>query len=252
MKLVLVHDGPREHALAITSVFKPLQRQYPEASIHVITSPDKEIFYRFLPGVNVSLFPTDDAYRLKDVDLLIDYGGSDRALAAGVGIQPKKYLGLCPALDGNFDVDAFMGLYTGHETKRNIFQVVFAIAGLKWRGEGYSFSYHTRTRAKKDRCGLAVKDAAVRQYLRENLVTPDDDRLWHIPIRQNVFRQFDEVNKCENVVTDDPFVMHVAVSLRKRVEFLLYEKPNIRPEFFGSGCVHLVPENIRGSVPTSL
>lgn len=242
MSIVIVHDGPREHSLPLTSVVATIRKEAPDFPVTVITGEDNHPFFRYVEGVSVQPF---EHKPIPECDLLIDYGGSDRAVQTALFMKPKVYKGLLPYPGTQSDINAFQGLYADVEVRRNVFQLLYGVAGLKWKGQGYGFRYYPRPKQRDGRVGAAIRNPEVRKFVRANLKV--EDRLWHIPIRQNIYKQFDEVNVCEDVVTDDPFVMHVAVCLRKRVEYLVYEPPAIRPEFFGNGCVHLVPDEIRGT-----
>lgn len=244
-KIVIIHDGPRDQSLVLTGVVKALQRKHSPGTVHVCTGPENHIFFQHMPGV-----VADDLGPLKThlaCDLLVDYGGSDKAVDLSVIFEPKNYMGLIPR-EETIDVDmhAYRGLYLKQDVNRNLFQLMFGVAGLSWAGEGYGFRYYPKSRQRKNRVGIAVRDRNVRRFLHDYLKLPED-RIWHIPFKDNILKQFDEVNKAASIVTDDPVVMHVGLSLRKRVELLTYEPPTIRPEFFGNGCIHLVPEELKAS-----
>jgi hypothetical protein len=245
MNIVIIHDGPKEHGLALTGVIAALQRQHTSAHILIATNPENHPFYQFNKSVTVAdLSPNKDTLTC---DLLIDYGGSDKAVALSLIYEPTTYRGLLSREQSVADQHAFRGLYLKSEVPRNLFQLLFGVAGLKWKGEGYYFRYYPRAKQTNDSIGIAVRDQRVRSYLYQRL-KKDESRLWQLPFKINVLKQFDEVNKAASVVTDDPFVMHVALCLRKHVELLIYDPPTIKPEFFGNGCLHLVPDTIRGPV----
>ena len=242
-KIVIIHDGPRDASLVLTGVVKALQRQHSPGTVHVCTNEDNHIFFQHMPGVVV-----DDLGPMKahlDCDLLVDYGGSDKAVALSLLFEPQTYMGLIPR-EGTVEADshAFRGLYLKQEVNRSLFQLMFGVAGLAWAGEGYGFKYFPQSKQRKNRVGIAVRDRKVRRFLHSYL-NLDESRIWHVPFKQNVLKQFDEVNKAASVVTDDPFVMHVGLALRKRVEFLIYDQPTIKPELFGNGCIHLVPDGVK-------
>ncbi len=244
MRIVIILDGPKDHALVLTGVVQALRNRHPDSKILVCTNPENHVFFQYTPNVTV-----DDLGPLKsnlDCDLLIDYGGSDKAVALSLLFQPEKYLGLIQRDGSEVDRHAFRGLYLKEEVNRSLFQLMFGVAGLKWAGEGYGFRYFPQARQRRNRVGIAVRDRGVRKFLHSYL-NLEESRIWHVPFKENVLKQFDEVNKAASIVTDDPFVMHVGLSLRKRVELLIYEPPTIKPEFFGNGCIHLVPDGIKGN-----
>lgn len=128
--------------------------------------------------------------------------------------------------------------YVRIPTGANQFQLLFGLAGLKWQGEGYCLKYFPRTRSKKTLTGVAIKDQNLKQFILGNLHL-DCTRLWRVPIRQNVSKQIDEINRCKQIVTDDLTVAHAALALRKVVEFLTPKSLPYRFEMFGAGSVHL-------------
>jgi hypothetical protein len=242
MNIAIVHDGPKHHSLVLTSVVSAILKKYSGSTVTLITGDNNLAFHKFNTRVTPVSFDAVDIDR--KFDLVVDYGGSDKAIRTSISLETDKYLG--PLSSGfESDIQAFRGIYTDTEVNRSIFQMMFGVAGLKWKGQGYAFNYYPRSRTKKGRFGAAVSNHKLRKYLRSE-VPKDNEKLWHIPIRQSVYKQFDEINKCEKIITDDPFVMHAALCLRKWVEYLVYSIPSERLEFFGSGCVHLIPSNLKG------
>jgi hypothetical protein len=248
MRIVIVIDGPKEHALALTSVIRPLSKKYGFPEVSLVTNSENAVFFRWISGVRVFRF--NQQLPGGDVDLLVDYGGSDAAMRFVAGMSPKSYLGINPVhetLSSEVDTNAFQGLYTVKEvTQRNIFQMLFGIAGLKWQGEGYNFRYYPRAKQQNGTVGVAVRDDDIRRFVKGRLKLGGGEMI-HVPLRHHILKQFDEVNKVESLVTDDPFVLHVGLCLRKQVQYLVYEPPTYKPEFFGNGCIHLVPDGIKGS-----
>ncbi len=122
----------------------------------------------------------------------------------------------------------------------NLFQVYYRLAGLSWRGEGYDISYYPRTKVKKSRIGLAIANANLRNFIKENLDL-EMSKLWVIPYKKNIFKRMDEINRCKTIVTDDYLTMHFALYLRKSVNFLQTLPYNFKVELFNSGKVYKVP-----------
>jgi hypothetical protein len=251
---VVIHAGPSDEALALTSLVSGLHRQYGVHPITWVTNPENMVFYRHLKGVQVC--EMDCPPLMGQFDRMINLGGSAAALGLSTLLNASQCFGLYSnetpfASENAHDArHAFEVLYEGKETKQNHFQVLFQMAGLSWRGESYAFRYYPKAKEKRDTTGIAVRHDATRQFLKDQLHL-DCERLWHIPIKRDPLKQFDEVNRCESVITDDPFVMHVAVALRKHVEFLLHRVPTTRIELFGRGSCHLVPDFLKGPVSSS-
>jgi hypothetical protein len=125
----------------------------------------------------------------------------------------------------------------------NVFQMYYKLAGMTWKGEGYDIGYNPRSRSKKNRAGVAVAHANLRNYLSEELDL-DSMKLWHIPYKKNIFKKMDEINRCSKIVTDDMLTLHLAVSLRKYVYFLKTSSTNTKLELFGNGEIYEVPKKI--------
>jgi hypothetical protein len=263
MKSIVVHDGPPEHALALTSLVSGLHRTYGFHEITWITSQKNCVFFRSIKGVKVKAF-TDTFDREHVYDIAISLGQDGNSLIFMRHVLAKRYFGVYSAdnaptnlqfevsgSENPADAQRAIQIIHGHkESKQNIFQVFFMMAGLSWKGDGYGFRYFPRVKEKRRIPGIAIGNDSVREYVKGNLEVVEN-KLWHIPIKQDPMKQFDEVNKVGSVITDNPFVMHVGVALRKHVEFLIYEPPNMRSEFFGKGVCHLVPDHLAGPEPTN-
>lgn len=134
-------------------------------------------------------------------------------------------------------------LYGNKYVKMNAFQVHFSIVGFKWHGESYDICYYPKSKSKKNRAGLAIANANLRNYVHDNLDL-ENMNPWIIPYKQNVLRKMDEINRCRHVVTDDILTFHLAVYLRKHVQFLDIIPRNCKLEFFGQGEIHPVPYSV--------
>jgi hypothetical protein len=125
----------------------------------------------------------------------------------------------------------------------NQFQLVFGLAGLKWRGEGYDLRYYPRNRSKHTLTGVAIRDQGLRDFVFSNL-SLQKTRLWRVPIKMNIRKQIDEVNRCKQIVTDDITIAHGALALRKNVEFLTSRLLPFKLEMFGAGNVHFFDNRV--------
>ena len=59
--------------------------------------------------------------------------------------------------------------------------------------------------------------------------------LKYVRIRKRILKSIDEVNRCKTIITDDMFIVHAALALRKKVHFLDINNLNMNIEFFGQG-----------------
>ena len=132
-------------------------------------------------------------------------------------------------------------LYRDIPLNMNLFQIYFRLANMSWRGEGYDIHYYPRFKSKKNRVGIAIANANLRNFIGEQLNLEDSSKLWIIPYKKNVFKKMDEINRCKSIVTDDLFTLHIAVALKKFVCFLRVMPLAFNIEMFGNGKIYDVP-----------
>jgi len=133
-------------------------------------------------------------------------------------------------------------LYNDQVSKKNIFQIYYKLAGLRWRGEGYDINYYPKNKTKNI-IGISVAHANLRNYIIDKLhIAPI--KLCNIPYKKNIFKKMNEINKCKKIITDDLTTFHIAMSLRKYVYFLQILPINYKLELFGNGEIHQVPKSI--------
>jgi len=141
------------------------------------------------------------------------------------------------------DKNAYEILYGNKKTNKNIFQVYFGLAKMKWHGESYDFYYHPKTKTKKDKTGLLLSNTNLKRYIIQKMKL-DGSTLWIVPYHEDIFKKIDEINRCNNVITDDTLTMHISVFLRKHVFFLKTLPQNTKIELFGKGNVFTIPLNL--------
>jgi len=117
---------------------------------------------------------------------------------------------------------------------KNMLQVLYKLAGLTWKGEGYDLAYYPKNKTNKHRTGIAISNDALRQFVKNNLKL-EMSEIHSVPIRKNLFKKMDEINRCVNIITDDLFILHASIALRKNVEFLDVLNTPTNVEFFGKG-----------------
>ena len=134
-------------------------------------------------------------------------------------------------------------LYGNKQTSMNMFQIYFKLAGMLWKGEGYDINYFPKTKSKKNRAGIAVAHANLRNYIIEN-IDLESMKTWIVPYKKNVFKYMDEINRCKQIITDDTLTLHLALYLRKKVHFLQTINDNIKIELFGQGKIYYVQSSV--------
>ena len=235
MKILFLQSNDTAEAIASTSLLKRLIND--GHKIHCITDEISANVFRFCKGCHVDVIlsriePKYDAI----INLSLDEKCSN--ILQNVKTNAKygfiKKNGFIDFYNKGADVYS-KAKHIGIPTEANIFQLLFGVMNLTWKGEGYSFNYFPRNRMKKVD-GIAVRNTMLRNYLSANL----RGKFKTVQIKQNMLRQSDEINRCQQIVTDDETIMHLALALHKNVEYVIKRKPPYKIEMFGSGNIHSV------------
>lgn len=235
MEILLVNLGNMCECFVSTCILKGLKKVYfdKDPVIDVLVSDDttKTIFKYNRNIRNIYTGLSLSSLDMEKYDLVINASktGSER-------IDNNNLIGfMTPDGDQFFDV-----IYGEKVVDKNIFQVYFNLAGMKWHGESYDFCYNPKTRNKKNRTGVYLSNLNLKRYILNKLKL-EEGEVWNIPFKTNILRKLDEINKCNNVITDDYLTMHLAVYLRKYVYFLLTIPQTTNIELFGKGRTFDIP-----------
>lgn len=92
----------------------------------------------------------------------------------------------------------------------------------------FSIKIKNKTRKNRSISGVAIKNNSLRIYVK-NAFFAEDNRLWHVPVRQNLIKRYDECNTVASIVTDDIFCALSGFAMNKDVIFLKLNEctPNI-------------------------
>lgn len=218
MNLVIVCDNDPINLLMTNAIAKPLSAKYK--------------VYLDCPDTFAPLFVNNPAFQ--------GAGERDKKYDVSAVVNPHlRHYDADVYFGSNYDSDHYYNARNKSEhSSRNLFQMFFSMMGVTWNGEGYDFHYYPRNRQKKDTVGIAIRDSELKDYITTNIVIRDTKR-WDIPIKMNVLKQADEINRCSHIITDDETCVHVALALRKNVEYVVTNEPNYSTEMFGSGKIHL-------------
>jgi len=221
MKIVVVQSGPDHEVFPLMSLLIGLEKKYGSSKATWIGNPRLFDLVRFNKRVGrcIPLGDTSSLGGLKSffgADLLINSGKDKIAMNVASISGAKKVAGFTNsgAVDRNAEFfDKVM--YGGLKTNRHVLDLYYSLADLKWQGEGYGLSYYPRTKQNKN-TGV---------YL-------SDDQSMRMP--DKLLGKMDSINEFAEVVTDDLFVCHAAIALRKKVTL---EKIDLcyRICFFGKG-----------------
>ena len=235
MKIVIIHLGKITELLPVSSVIKTIKNKYFDTNITLVSKYN--ILYKYNILIDKSLSFDDFKDKKENYDLLINlYPYFPENLCKNIVIKE--------AIGFNYDegLKQFEDIFFEGKRKyddMNIFQLYYKLAGLKWKGEGYDIGYYPKSRTKKNRIGISVANANLRNYILEKLELKGK-KIWYIPYKKNIFKRLDEINKCKKIITDDLLIFHLSMSLRKYVYFLETFPLNLKLELFNNGEIHKV------------
>jgi len=242
MNILFIHLGNQCECLCSSNIIKLLSNKYKNTNITVIVkSKEAEHIYKYNNNVNkifvINKVPSEIIK--KEYDLLVnlhpDFSFDDYFI-----VNAKEKLG--------FHFSEYTKkyeeiLYKNKKTNKNIFQIYFSLCNLVWKGEGYDFRYYPKTKNRHGVTGLLIANSNLKIYIIDKL-NLNLSKIYNIPIRKNIFKKMDEINKCPNIITDDFFSLNCAMNLRKSVFFLETIPFNFSIELFGKGKVFKVPREI--------
>jgi hypothetical protein len=241
MKILITNFGTIAENVSSSSILRRLKRRIEATDITwCVKQKDYKDIFKHNKSIN-RIISLEELISLEETfDLLINLNP----------FLPHKICNKVKIIDTlgfgfNEEVDSFESVITGDKQMRgmNVFQMYYKLAGMTWKGEGYDMGYYPRSRSKKNRAGIAVAHANLRNYLTDEL-NLDSMKMWHIPYKKNIFKKMDEINKCSKIITDDMLTLHLALSLRKYVYFLKTIPINTKIEFFGNGEIYDVPKKV--------
>ena len=239
MKILIVHLDYLINNFVATSVIKGLYKKIEDPKITWTTYDDNKYIFEYNKNINKVINKEEMKNDDTNYDILINF----------TPVFDHKYfkdIKFEHSLGFNFvreNGKYFNNIYGNNTTNKNIFQIYYKLAGLSWEGEGYDVNYFPRNKTKKNRIGISVAHANLRNYVNDNLKL-DTKKLYHVPYKKNYFKRMDELNKCQKIITDDLTTFHLAMALRKYVYFLQILPLNTKLELFGKGEIHQVPKNI--------
>lgn len=246
MKILVIHLGTQSECFAASSVIKGITSKYGKNTTLYFIVKDKfsEQVYRYNPNVKKTYIIDKVPFEfLKETyDLFINLH-PDFSEKSNFSISAKEKIGFNIEKAEKNRQDLYKALYEDKKINKNIFQIYFNLANLKWQGEGFDINYHPKIKTKKNLSGLAVANANLRNHIIQHLRL-DLSKIWVIPFRQNLYKKMDEINRCSNIVTDDFLTMYASLYLRKSVCFLETMPANFEIELFGSGNILKIPKNI--------
>jgi len=245
MNILLVHLGTPCECFIASSVIKGLKKRYAKQHplhIHVLVgNKDSLSVLRYNNHIRM-IYPINKVpseFKKKQFDLLINLHPKFTEKEY-FEINAEEKLGFNYTEEGDITQ---LHMYEFKKTTKNIFQMYYILAGLRWKGEGYSVFYNPKKKHKRHITGLYIINKNLLDFVKDRLQL-DLSVVKDIQPHKSVFKKLDEVNKCENVITDDAFTMHQSLFLRKSVCFLETIDYNYPIELFSSGKIFKIPKNI--------
>ena len=234
--ILLVNFGNANDSLVATS----LLRQLKENVSVLVADKDAAAPFRFNPKIKQIYISDKLPNNFSEIqfDWMINlHPGFNKNT---LDVSYKKATGF------NFSNNSFQYekiLFYDQKTDKNIFQIYFALAGLRWGGEGFYLNYYPKNKSRANRVGLAMTNIKLREFVKSHL-NLKESRLWYIPYRKNFFKKVDEINRCNSIITDDLYTLNIALALRKEIYFLETVRLNFKLELFKKGDVFRVPKHL--------
>lgn len=247
MNFLVLHHGESWQAVASTSLIRGLKWRYPDCHITWATSSENYPLFQYNERLNdicVGYGPFKGEF---DVAInLCPVAEAAEALAATKASSKRGIISEANRLKTTSveNEDILEVLLGERRTSKHILQMYYRLAGERWKGEGYDLAYYPRNKMKKRKTGIAVADPNLRSFVKDNLRL-DYSELWHVPMRANLLKRIDELNRVKHLITDDLFCAHIGIATRKHVEFLDTKNLNMTVEFFSKGHHHRIDNEPR-------
>ncbi len=242
MNILVINHGEPWKALASTSLIKGLYSKYGNIDLDWSTSEENIGIYRYNNKINNLIIGFGACYSKYDIAINLDPStGAGKVISEveakvklGYGLESNKSVPLTN------EAELFFQVLNGEKrTTKHYLQIIYKLSGTVWRGEGYNLSYYPRNKMKRKKTGIAVKNTGLRKFTKDNLRL-NHSEIWHVPVRQDLLKRIDEINRVKQLITDDLFCLHAGISMKKHVEFLDVENINMTVEFFGKGYHHRI------------
>ena len=243
MRILVMNHGEPWSALASTSLIKGLSRKYGDIVLDWATTENNIGIFRYNKKIHELIIGTKTISEGYDLAINLD-PSSEEYLSMFMDIKATDKMGFGekggnPIALNKESEKILPILLNESKTSRHYLQIVYRITGMVWKGQGYHLAYYPRNKMKRKKTGIAVHHDKLRRYTKENLTLNYSD-IWHVPMRHNVLKRIDEVNRVRQIVTDDLLCVHAAISMKKQVEYLDVNDLNMEIEFFGKGYHHRI------------
>lgn len=245
MEIAILQTGTPADALVASSIIHGLRTKYKSARLFWFANEVSIPVFKYNKHITIepilSLVQTE-------FDILVNLSAEDLATLLTNQIKAKERFGFGKEKDKvvffNHGAERFYNVQHGLKTDAHILQLIYGAAGLAWRGEGYSFPYYPKKKTQHGLIGIAISDTVLRNKviaLAKDKQHKEIDIVW--ADGGSVFDKADEINQCQEIVTDDLLIAHLGVCLHKYVDFINANKVNYAMQFFGKGMMHNAFQN---------
>ena len=237
MNILVIHLGCLTECFIASSINKGLLDLYPKAEITwVVKNTDTLQLFKYNNNIKYCYIVANFIISLpKKYDVIINLNFD---FMPNNLLESKEFLG-CNSANG----EKYRNNLTEYETtKKSLFEIYYDLANMKWKGEGYDFTYYPKNRSKDNRVGLALSNNNLKNFIDTNVKTYVSNK-WYVPNKKNIFKKLDEINRCETIITDDLLILNLSLYLRKYVFYLKTTPVNTRIELFKSGEIFEIPYN---------
>lgn len=243
MKVAVLIYEDAWFVLAATSLIRGLRSKFGEGcSIAFFVNNDTYKMLSF--NLDIKVYSGFAFFEEHAFDIVINYTESVEAADFANYLTKERILGFRLDSSRVVAVDESAQklrnvLHDVEKTDKNILQLLYRVADMKWKGQGYNLNYFPRNKKNKHKTGLAIRNDTLKNFINDNLHLTLTE-LHPIPSKVEYLKKIDEINRCVNIITDDLFILHAAISLRKNVQFIDTINLGYRIEFFGSGAHHRI------------
>jgi len=233
MKIVVVQLGPLHEGLLTTSLLIGLQKSHP--NVEIIWAGDPSFFdlVRYNNRISSFIDVTKDITfgmlaKLYHADICINPCRTKKAREVTSLINAKVTFGFRKTGAVTRQAQFFENVLNGRtKTKKTILDLYYSLVEMQWHGEGYGLNYYPKNRQTKE-CG---------KYFTSNI--KDLPQCSKIKLPKKLLAKLDSINQFNEILTDDLFVLHAAIALKKKVSF--YSRPlPYCIEFFKNGKLIII------------
>ena len=165
---------------------------------------------------------------------LIDMCSLSKSYDVVVNLDPDPLLS--SFLSSNYNnVINIQGLIY-EQTEFSVWESISKAFGVQYFEPLFRLNFTNRVKSNRSDSGVAIRDDSLRMFVK-NAFFADNSRLWHIPMRKDLTKRYDECSAVKKIVTDDIFCALSSFSMSKDVVFLKIN--NSIPDISVTGKIHV-------------